>query len=642
MKRVSEMSWNADGSDCSGLALQLIPDEIPDSIKTLDFSFNFLPTLYNSTFQRLRNLVSLDLTRCSINFIYDDVFRYQFDLETLILVANPLSFISDRAFSGPLAIKYLGLAGSTINSLMDIPTDHLDFLETLDLRGSDLHSLDGLLKLPRQQLKRLIFDLNLIENIRAADMETLRGTRDLEVSFKGNNLVDVEAGAFQNLDLGSLDFSGCFDKMHISILLKGLEGVRTNKLHFGVFEDSSKGYIMPSDLQFFCNISAIDVSFQMQYFPGLTNASFECFAEIQKLDFTRAHLSRFPSNLSNLSMLSHLILDMNSFTSVCDINPMNFPSLTHLSVSRNSEYLHFKDNCLEPLSHLVELQLSHSNLMTGDVCCNKQLAGLRELKLLNLSYNFLMKWEPLPFNATPNLEHLDCTKTQFLLSSSSPFIKLENLQTLNLSFTHLNLSRNAQLLKGLSKLRELHLRGNAIQGGVLAKTENFDYVPLLKNLDLSSCGIAQIREDVFKNLAKLQYVDLSENQLAVLSLAAFYSLNQIQLNFGSNKIMVVDVNVVKDLGTSSSIDLSSNPLACDCTNYQFIMWVKDNVRKMKRVGKTVCDATAERIVDVDLKCVSSSRALGIVLGIAITIALITVLGYFVKKGQSQYRPYSRL
>lgn len=52
-----------DGSDCSGLALRLVPDEIPDATKTLDFSFNYLPALYNSTFHRLRSLVSLDLTR---------------------------------------------------------------------------------------------------------------------------------------------------------------------------------------------------------------------------------------------------------------------------------------------------------------------------------------------------------------------------------------------------------------------------------------------------------------------------------------------------------------------------------------------------------------------------------------------------
>lgn len=225
--------------------------------------------------------------------------------------------------------------------------------------------------------------------------------------------------------MGSLDFSGCFNKMNVSVLLKGLEGVKTYKLYLGIYEDSTNRHAMPTKLQSFCNISVVDVDFQLQHFSDLTNTSFRCFSAIQKLDFTRAHLSAFPSNLSNLSMLSHLVLDENSFNDVCDINAASFPMLTHLSMSGNLKFLQFHENCLEPLSYLEELQLSHSSLMTGHFCCNKQLTGLRELKSLNLSYNILMMWEPLPFNATPNLKHLDCTRTKYVLNGSSPFNNLE-------------------------------------------------------------------------------------------------------------------------------------------------------------------------------------------------------------------------
>uniref|UniRef100_A0A4W4F882 Uncharacterized protein n=1 Tax=Electrophorus electricus TaxID=8005 RepID=A0A4W4F882_ELEEL len=53
----------ADGYDCSDLDLSFVPNQITESTKSLDFSFNYLLALYNSTFQRLKNLVSLDLTR---------------------------------------------------------------------------------------------------------------------------------------------------------------------------------------------------------------------------------------------------------------------------------------------------------------------------------------------------------------------------------------------------------------------------------------------------------------------------------------------------------------------------------------------------------------------------------------------------
>lgn len=484
--------------------------------------------------------------------------------------------------------------------------------------------------------------MNVIEEIKRADMEKLQGTSQLRISFKGNNLVAVEAKAFQNLHMDSLDFSGCFNKMNMSVLLRGLEGMKTNKLYLGVYEDSTKSHVTSAELQSFCNITAGDVNFQLQHFQDLTNTSFSCFSKIRRLDFTRAHLSGLPASSSNLSMLSHLVLDENPFTNMCDIHVGNFPMLTSFSVSGNLKFLNFRKNCLEPLSHLEELQLSHSSIDTGDSCCNQQLTGLRQLSLLNLSYNFPMKWESLPFNATPNLQHLDCAHTKFILNSSSPFATLGNLQTLNLSFTNFNLIEHAHILKGLNRLRVLNLKGNSVQDGVLSRTTNFDHVPLLESLVLSSCGLTELSGDVFKDLAHLKHVDLSANQLVKLGFVEFYSSSGIQLNFAGNNITLVDVRTVKDFGTSSRVDLSSNPLACNCTNYQFIIWAKDNGSKMNNVRTTLCDATNERIVDADLQCVFSNRALGIALGILITIMILIALFYFWRKFYTPYRLYSRL
>ncbi|KTF74854.1 hypothetical protein cypCar_00035962, partial [Cyprinus carpio] len=53
----------AKGYDCSDMNLQVIPNEIPNSVQILTFSFNYLPALYNFTFQRLTSLNYLDLTR---------------------------------------------------------------------------------------------------------------------------------------------------------------------------------------------------------------------------------------------------------------------------------------------------------------------------------------------------------------------------------------------------------------------------------------------------------------------------------------------------------------------------------------------------------------------------------------------------
>uniref|UniRef100_W5K668 Uncharacterized protein n=1 Tax=Astyanax mexicanus TaxID=7994 RepID=W5K668_ASTMX len=48
---------------CEGRNLTYIPTSLPSSVKILDFSLNFLPTLKRSVFPQLYNLQHLDLTR---------------------------------------------------------------------------------------------------------------------------------------------------------------------------------------------------------------------------------------------------------------------------------------------------------------------------------------------------------------------------------------------------------------------------------------------------------------------------------------------------------------------------------------------------------------------------------------------------
>ncbi|KAK2911488.1 hypothetical protein Q8A67_003621 [Cirrhinus molitorella] len=182
----------ADGYDCSDMELQVIPDEIPSFVKKLKFSFNYLPALYNFTFQRLRSLNYLDLTRCGITFMYEDVFKYQSGLVVLILIGNPLVFIAERAFYGPLALKYLSLAQSKIQSLSDIPTDNLAYLEVLDLGGSEIHSLDGLSSFHCQNLRSLQLDMNSIDRISVEDLVPLQNVHGISISFKGNDFVYIE------------------------------------------------------------------------------------------------------------------------------------------------------------------------------------------------------------------------------------------------------------------------------------------------------------------------------------------------------------------------------------------------------------------------------------------------------------------
>lgn len=55
--------------NCENLGLRDIPDTLPNTTEFLEFSFNFLPAIQNTTFCRLTNLVFLDLTRYVSQFL---------------------------------------------------------------------------------------------------------------------------------------------------------------------------------------------------------------------------------------------------------------------------------------------------------------------------------------------------------------------------------------------------------------------------------------------------------------------------------------------------------------------------------------------------------------------------------------------
>ncbi|XP_067294013.1 CD180 antigen [Pseudorasbora parva] len=624
-----------NGYDCSDMDLGLIPDEVPNSVQILKFSFNYLPALYNFTFQRLNNLHSLDLTRCGITFMYEDIFKHQPDLEVLILIGNPLVFIASRAFSGPLALKYLSLVQSNIKSLSDIPSDNLAYLEVLDLGGSDIRSLDGLSSFHWHKLNSLQLDMNSIERITMTDLEPIHNVVGLSISFKGNDFVYIQPGAFQSLNLSSLDFSGCFNKIDFSSLLKGLEGIKTNRLKLGMYETHPNVYIPSAALQSFCKILVTDLDFQLHHFLDLNNSTFQCLEGLKKLDLTRAHLDSLPFNMTGLSTLTHLVLDENRFSDVCHISTSSFPMLTHLSVSGNSKQLKFSNRCLESLRFLEELDLSLSLVNHRGPCCNDQLFGLGKLKLLNLSYSLPMLWSSQPFSATPQLEHLDFSHSLYTLNDSSPFSNLQHLRTLNLSWSNTNLT-NTHIFKGLNTLQLLNLRGNPIEGEVLSQTELFKHVSLLETLILSSCKITAFGENLFKGLTSLRQVDLSENKLVKLSTSGFYSAFSIQLNFARNAIVTVDVESLTNLGKGSTVDLSYNPIVCNCSNFQFINWVKKNTIKVKHLMETVCNATGTRIIDAKLQCEFPAGVLAFII-ILIVIIIAFAVFCFVKR----IRNYSR-
>ncbi|NXG66742.1 CD180 protein, partial [Hemiprocne comata] len=601
---------------CEGLGLMEIPEKLPVTTEILDFSFNVLPSLQNSTFSKLKSLLYLDLTRCQVNWVYDGAFHNNKELKTIVLTGNLLMFLSDTAFAGPDSLKQLVLTQTGITSISFIPMTNLDSLDTLILGSNHISSLQLPPNFPTQNLKYLDFQMNNVRAITAENVRVLQKASNITLIFKGNDITYIEPGAFRS-HFYRLDFGGCAG---IPQVLAGIQNSTAQTLWLGTFHGVEKEpYISPSDLQGLCDVSVKDLYLQLRHFRNLNADTFQCLTRLRKLDLTQTYISALPPGINGMSSLAELVLNANSFEHLCNISFAAFPSLTHLHIKGNSQVLQMGSGCLEKLAKLQHLDLSKSHVESFD-CCEEALSGLGSLRYLNLSHNLKLHLQDVLIKDGANLELLDLAFTSLHVDTShGPFRNLHLLQVLNLSSSHINTSIQ-HLFQGLENLMLLDLSQNNFESGIMPEDKLFQQLSNLEVLILSSCELTAVGGQAFHSLKKLRHVDLSHNKLLAFSTDAFSNLKSIYLNFAHNRIHVVPHDKLVSLAGHCIINLSYNPLDCTCSNIGLITWYKQNLDKIEDPEGTRCSEpkslAGAQLATISLSCgINMAGIIAVVLGI---------------------------
>ncbi|XP_054434209.1 CD180 antigen [Pteronotus mesoamericanus] len=607
--------------NCENLGLIEIPDTLPNTTEFLEFGFNFLPTIQNTTFSRLIDLIFLDLTRCQINWIHEDTFQSHHQLDTLVLTGNPLIFMAETSLNGPRSLKHLFLIQTGITNLEFIPVQNLKNLESLYLGSNHISSIKFPENFPTQNLKVLDFQNNAIHYLTGKDVNALEAT-NLSLNLDGNAIRGIESGAFHSKVFQSLRFGGTLD---LSIIFKGLQNSTTESLWLGTYEDTENQYVTTAMFEGLCEMSVESINLQKHRFSDLSSTTFRCFTQFQELDLTAAHLKELPSGIEGMNSLKKLVLNVNHFEQLCEINAASFPSLTDLSIKGNLNKLGLGAGCLEKLEHLQRLDLSHSDIEASD-CCNLPLKNLHRLQYLNLSYNMPIGLQSQAFKECPKLKVLDLAFTRLSISApQSPFQNLSLLQTLNLSHCLLDTS-NQHLLEGLLGLRQLNLQGNHFQDRSISKTNLLQTVSGLEVLILSFCELFSIDQQAFHSLGNMSHLDLSHNNLTENSINALSLLRGTYVNLATNRIRIIPPNLLPILSQQSTINLSDNPLDCTCSNVHFITWYKENLQKFEDSEETVCanppSLSGVKLSQVELSC--GITALGIFF-LIVFLFLFTIL-----------------
>ncbi|KAM4549516.1 toll-like receptor 13 [Fundulus diaphanus] len=105
----------------------------------------------------------------------------------------------------------------------------------------------------------------------------------------------------------------------------------------------------------------------------------------------------------------------------------------------------------------------------------------------------------------------------------------------------------------------------------------FEFNTQLKSLLFQETDLSNLNPEVFRPIQKLQTLDLSKSKLRSWDFLLRANLSALRyLNLSHNDLAVITEAVLHSLPSLTYLDLSNNSFTCECSNAGFIRWAKNN------------------------------------------------------------------
>uniref|UniRef100_A0A673K361 Toll-like receptor 4 n=1 Tax=Sinocyclocheilus rhinocerous TaxID=307959 RepID=A0A673K361_9TELE len=554
---------------CSGRNLTHIPNSLPFTVMSLDFSFNFLSSLHkchieNDTFYNVKNLTTLILTGNPITYFGPGCLNSLHNLQRLVLVDVGLSSLQLQ-MNNLTKLQELRVGTNNIQS-MSLPP----FMSTFkDFSLLDLHA-------------------NNISIIKTDDTVVLREIgRNMTLILSRNLLLHIEPGAFKDIYLKEFHIQSSFVSLNAQKeCLEALTGLSVDKLFIG--------------------------SYRMQWKVKVSNGMKKGY--IKSMEYIPFHrlkeLYLGPTTLSAVPLISHI------------------PSLEKLVV-RNNMPMTFNGISDLPLLQFVDLS---GNFLILKDCCSQFFQRTPNIHYMNFSQNTEIGIADKPFSGLDLLEVLDLHRTKLVLVFYFGFLHgLKNLKYLDISYTSITFTRQ-MIFQNLNNLTVLKMAGNSFHGDALSYLlQNLTCLEVLALSHCgieeisrrSFIGTQKIRY-LYLSQNKLMILDF-------LALPNLKQLTSLYVD--KNSITSIPLHVLQKLPTNlSEFDLSSNPIDCSCSQTDFIWWIIHNQNMLKQPENIFCKTTDFRATDFDIDSCVHKKRLTIVLSVCF-VTVVVLLSFLVYRFQ---------
>ncbi|XP_036321263.1 chaoptin isoform X2 [Rhagoletis pomonella] len=574
-------------------------------------------------------------------------------LEYLDLERNELNAVPG-AIRTLHKLKYLYLASNNIYQLTNLP-ENMDNLRVLSLSGNNFTMIPVLALRNYTQLSYLNMGYNLISDIPEGIFAVDNWGANLQtILLRNNKITHLHLGSFYGLEqIQEISLSFNDINIHHPMVFENVSRtLKILELSFAVFPARSLESIDPLDALLPLS-QLMWLGLDNNNLKMLSNDSFANMRELSYINLAFNQLKQLPRGLFLPDVHSHLVeIDLsynsleviarNTFHSLGDLQTLNLQSnklqLLEKHAFYNLEFLRYIDlsyNQLANISHgaftilpnLAALDLMHNNLGSLSLKMFHFVSNTSTPLRLNVTYNQISHFEDelssymyiynldISHNAisTPDsfanlantLRFLNLAHNTIGGLANHAFGDLEFLEILNLAHNNIT-SLRRRSFQGLNSLQELDLGYNGLEQ---LQVEQFSNLRKLRILRVRGNRLRALPREVFMN-TRLEYFDISENQLSVWPVPAFsdvgFTLRSIQMaqnaleyldssmfvnsqflydiNLACNRITVLPDNTFTFLNNLTNLELSQNPLVTTNLKEVFLHTPRLRRLKIRRMG----------------------------------------------------------